>query len=336
MSTNKNASIRYQELDKCFRNSGKKYYVEDLLEACNARLEEYNGEQSKIERRQLYNDIKYMESEAGWSIPLEKIRDGKRVYYRYSDLNFSINNLPLKESDLRDLQAGMQVLAKIQGLPQLESLQEILDRLQGENSPNNMQPLISFDENPYLRGLSHLGDLFAAILYQKVLRVQYQDFKSPEPYELVFHPYHLKQYNNRWFVIGYHEANDFPTWNLALDRIHSLEDTQLPYRKHQIDWQDFFEDIIGVTKPLDREPIAITCWFDEETAPYIETKPLHGSQKKIPHTRGQGLMIRLHLIPNYEFYQRILSFGKNVEVLEPQEVVAEMQQILEGALGRYK
>jgi len=32
MATNKNAIIRYQALDKCFRNPGRKYFMDDLMD----------------------------------------------------------------------------------------------------------------------------------------------------------------------------------------------------------------------------------------------------------------------------------------------------------------
>ena len=93
MPTNKNASIRYQALDKCFRDRFHRYYVEDLLEKCEEALYYYNGV-GGVSRRQIFEDIKFMESDAGWSIPLEHKKDGRKVYYRYSDSNFSINNPP--------------------------------------------------------------------------------------------------------------------------------------------------------------------------------------------------------------------------------------------------
>lgn len=335
MSTNKNAIIRYRVLDACFRNPGKKYYKEDLLAACNARLEDHNGLQSRISMRQLNYDIAFMESESGYAVPLERMRDGRRIYYRYSDLNFSIDNQPLNETEIRQLQEAMGLLSRFRGLPQLEALSDIIMRLHRGNSPDLFEPLVSFDENPYLRGLSHIGELFTAILYKKVLQIQYQDFKSPEPYEVIFHPYHLKQHNNRWFVLGYNENRDHPTWNLALDRIGAIREIQQAYRKDDTDWREFYEDIIGVTKLQDVAPVNIICWFSEDSAPYVATKPLHGSQKKVPNVRDNGLTIQLTLIPNPEFYQRILSFGKNVEVLAPASVVEEMKSLLSGALERY-
>ncbi|MCX7745260.1 MAG: WYL domain-containing protein, partial [Flavobacteriales bacterium] len=97
MSVNKHAIIRYQALDRCFRNPGRMYFWEDLLEECNKALLDFDPSCKGIQRRQLFDDIRFMESAAGWSIPLARHRYGKRVYYRYEDLSFSINNQPLNE-----------------------------------------------------------------------------------------------------------------------------------------------------------------------------------------------------------------------------------------------
>ncbi|WP_238567136.1 hypothetical protein [Jejuia pallidilutea] len=50
MSTNKHAIIRYQTLDKCFRNTGKRYYIEDLLEACNTAIFEFDPNSEGIKK----------------------------------------------------------------------------------------------------------------------------------------------------------------------------------------------------------------------------------------------------------------------------------------------
>lgn len=71
MSTNKHAIIRYQTLDKCFRNTGRKYAIDDLVEACNQSIYDFNGKDDGIKKRQLYDDIRFMESEQGWGIELE-------------------------------------------------------------------------------------------------------------------------------------------------------------------------------------------------------------------------------------------------------------------------
>ena len=74
MSVNKNALIRYKVLDSCFRNHAKKYFIEDLIDECSNVLAELNPSTNGISRRQIFQDIQFMESTEGWNIELEKNR----------------------------------------------------------------------------------------------------------------------------------------------------------------------------------------------------------------------------------------------------------------------
>jgi len=81
MATNKNASIRYRVLDNCFRNVGRKYFINDLISECENVLLDIDPHSNGISKRQIYDDIAFMESAEGWSIELERHNDGKKVYY---------------------------------------------------------------------------------------------------------------------------------------------------------------------------------------------------------------------------------------------------------------
>ncbi|MCB0517814.1 MAG: WYL domain-containing protein [Lewinellaceae bacterium] len=317
MAINKNAYIRYQVLDRCFRNPGRKYFWEDLLEACNKALYEYNGAESQIKRRQLFEDIKFMESEQGWAIPLERHPDGKKVYYRYTDLNFSINNQPINEVEAQQLKSAVMVLSRLKGMPQFEWVNELIPRLeQSFGLVNEGKAFMAFDTNEYLKGINWLEDLFHAILHKKVLLIDYQSFRQEQSFHFTIHPYFLRQYNNRWFLFGYNpEFTDIS--NLALDRIEKMEEIQSPYIENSfVDFEEYFEDIVGVTRPKDGVVEKVQLFFNPSLAPYILTKPLHGSQRKIQQDET-GMTVQLEVIPNYELEQLILSYGESVRVLGP-------------------
>ena len=106
MPTNKNASIRYQTLDKCFRDFSHRYYIDDLIASCNEALMHYN-DTGGVSRRQIFDDIKYMESEEGWSIPLERRKIGRKVFYRYESQDFSINNQPVTKAEANQLKLAI-------------------------------------------------------------------------------------------------------------------------------------------------------------------------------------------------------------------------------------
>ncbi|MEX2347748.1 MAG: WYL domain-containing protein [Balneolaceae bacterium] len=330
MSVNKNALLRYRVLDKCFRNPGRKYFWEDLLQAVNKELIEFNGPDSTIAKRQLYDDIKFMESEQGWSIPLKKHKDGRKVYYRYEDIDFSISNQPLNENEKSQIEAALSVLSRFSGAPQFEWMQEMIpviqDRLGLKQSSGEV---ISIESNIDLKGIEHLGALYEAIINEQVLEVEYQDFKSDKSFELTFHPHFLKQYNNRWFAFGLNEELDKPTWNLALDRIVSLEQIQGNYIATEIDWNEYFFDIIGVTSPIEGKIEKVVLEFTKEQAPYIITKPLHPTQKH--QWMGDKLQVVIEVIPNYELKSLILSFGEKVKVTKPISLQNEIQKRLKAA-----
>lgn len=330
MSINKNALIRYQILDRCFRNTGRMYFWEDLLEECNKALVNFDPNSDGIQRRQLFDDIRFMESEAGWSVPLGRIRHGRKVFYRYEDLSFSISNQPLNDLEAEHFRAALQVLTRFSGTPQFEWVNEMIPMLESKfGLVEQKNEIISFDSNVDLKGLHFLTQLFNAIVNERVLLVKYKDFKSSEPYEITFHPFYLKQYNNRWFVFGLNADNQVPNWNLALDRIESLSETAQKCKQSETDWEEYFYDIVGVTRPEGVELQEIFLKFSTEAAPYVITKPIHPSQKQ--KIDPSGLEVKIKVIPNFELERLILSFGEQVKVISPQDFKERISQRLKSA-----
>lgn len=335
MATNKHATIRYHALDQCFSNPGRKYYIEDLIKACNNALYEYTGTMEGIKRRQVYDDIKFMESEQGWSIPLEKIREGKRVYYRYLDKNYSIKKEVINESEANQLKEMLSILSRFKGMPQFDWMEEMLIRLESTfklKSTDN--PIIDFEQNPFLKGLNFFTELFNAIHYKKVLEVYYQGFNQEKPVGIPLHPYYLKQYNNRWFLFGLNESTNSIS-NLALDRIIEIKElNKLFIENEMIDFAEYFYDVLGVTVLEKKEPIKILLQISKKLFPYIESKPIHGSQK-LRERNNEGAIIELSLQLNYEFISLIFSYGEELTVIAPEELKTKIKTKAQKVLENY-
>ena len=132
MSTNKHQFIRYQALDKCFANKGRRYFIDDLIKACNTALYEYtgdpmyNGSMPAVSRRTLYNDIDFMKSEKGWSAPIKRGIKDRKAYYQYEDSNFTINNQPLSQNEMEHLKEATLMLSRFKGLPSFEWVEDII------------------------------------------------------------------------------------------------------------------------------------------------------------------------------------------------------------------
>ena len=318
MPTNKHATIRYHALDQCFANFGRKYFIDDLIEACNNALYEFNGLSDGIKRRQIFDDIKFMESEQGWAIRLERHAERKRVYYRYSDKNYSIKKQAINESEANQLKETLSILHRFKGMPQFEWIDEIMVRLESSFNLNKTTnaSIVGFEQNLYLKGLDFFGELFNAILYKKSLNIHYQSFNRVEPIMMEIHPYYLKQHNSRWFLIGLNPKYQKLS-NIALDRILHFVEINTPYISNEnIDFEEYFEDAIGVSVD-GREIERIILKIARQTWPYIETKPIHGSQKVLERNEND-VMIELHLKINFELETLILSRGEAIEVISPE------------------
>jgi predicted DNA-binding transcriptional regulator YafY len=329
--------LRYQVLDRCFRNTGRKYFWEDLKAECDKVLAEIAPDSTGVSRRQIFSDITFMESGEGWSVDLVREKEDKRVYYRYADTSFSINNMPLNELEIKHLQSAMEILSHFKGMPQFEWVHELLPKLkQGIPSAESDKIIIEFDHNQYLKGIEYIGVLYNAIMYEKVLKIRYCTFVNESPFDMEIHPYFLKQYNNRWFLFGYNPAHDKYGWCLALDRIKDIAETNRLYVPNtQIDWTDYFEDIVGVTKP-DNAPVEhIVLHFYGITGKYIETKPLHGSQKS-QWINDQTLEVSMNLMVNHELTSLVLSYADSVKVMQPEGFASIIRDKLERGLGQYK
>ena len=334
MSINKYAFIRYKVLDRCFRNPGRMYFIEDLIDECNLVLIDYDPNCGGVSRRTIFMDLEFMESEFGWSIPLERYFVGRRCYYRYFDLKFSITNQPLNMIEADQLKSALIIMSRFSGVPQFEWVDELIPQLESQFDLKQREyPIMSFESNEYIKGKEFLPKLFDAINSQQVIEINYKDFKTPEAYTFNFHPHYLKQYNNRWFVFGRHNESEKDKWNLALDRIVSIKETALQYIQYDIVWEDYFDDFIGVTKPEDGSLEKIELHFYPLLAPYIKTKPIHTSQSSMEVTNG--LHVKIEVIPNFELEQLILSFGEGVKVISPEHLKLKILDRLNKSLIQY-
>ena len=334
MSIIKNALLRYQTLDRCFKNTGRSYLIEDLLEEVNQTLFNENLENSGIQVRQLREDIRFMRSELGYSAPIDSREiSGRKHAYFYSDPSFSINNSPLNSTETEQLKSVLTLLNRFQGNPGFEWLTEMSVILKDTFSlKSNSKKAISFEGNIDYTGYEFITPLFNAIVNNRVLRINYTPFGQDE-IQLTFHPYHLKQFNNRWFVFGLNANLNATAWNLALDRITNIIEIQDVYIEDFTDWDYFFSEIIGVSKPYQTDEVEIQLLFSPKQSPYIKTKPIHETQKYYEHE--SGLLVKIKVIPNFELEQLILSFGDGVKVVSPIHLKAKILSRIQNSLNQY-
>lgn len=335
MSQNKNALIRYKVIDKCLQNKYRQWTLEDLIECCSEALSEYEGRDIPISKRTIQMDIQLMRSEKlGYNAPIV-VYDKK--YYKYEDEDFSITDIPLTETDMNVLTETVSMLKQFKDFSLFNDVSDILQRLEDKiyAEKSHTKPVIYLDKNEKLKGLHYLDEIYQAIIKKMVLIITYKSFKSREETVFHFHPFILKEFNNRWFLIGKKKATQ-PITNLALDRIVSIDyDFNLPYIEEDFDAEVYYKDIIGVTVNSGLQPRRIELWIDAKNAPYVITKPLHSSQRLIKENEDGSVIVHLFILPNYEMERLLLGFGDSIEILRPESLRNRMKKILQRAISRY-
>lgn len=336
MPANKNALIRYKTIDNCLRNRYRRWTLEDLVDACSDALYDMEGIRKGVSVRTVQGDIQMMRSDKlGYNAPIEVY---EHKYYRYADADYSITDMPLSQNDYEVMQEAVDMLRQLEDFEQFAEMTDVIRRLQDKLaiSKNNRKPIIHFDSVPDLKGLKLLNPLYNYIVHKQTVRILYQSFKASEPTEYILCPYLLKEFRNRWFLFGA-RATTLLMFNLALDRIVSVEPVEVPFRENpEFDSEHFFDDVIGVSKNLHNSPRRVRFWATEEQSKYIKTKPIHPSQKLIKENAEDGSCVfQIEVIINFEMYSVFMSYGPGVKILSPRSAVSYLRDKLREAADLY-
>lgn len=335
MSQNKNALIRYKTIDKCLQNHYRQWTLEDLMEACSDALFEYEGKENTVSRRTTQLDIQLMRSEKlGYNAPIV-VYDKK--FYRYDDEEYSITDIPLTETDINVLTETVSMLKQFKDFSLFSDVSDILQRLEDKiyAEKSHTRPVIYLDKNENLKGLHFLDMLYQAIVKKVVVVMTYKSFKSTVENSFTFTPFVLKEFNNRWFLVG-RKPGARSISNLALDRIINVDfDFSLPYVDEDFDAEHYYKDVIGVTVNEGLRAETIRLWIDAVNSPYVITKPLHASQVVEQQNEDGSIIVTVKLKVNYEFERLVLGFGDGIHVLSNNYLRRSIKRKLEEALKHY-
>ena len=332
---NKNALIRFRTIDNCLRNRFRKWTLEDLIDACSDTLYEYEGIDKGVSKRTVQGDIQMMRSDKlGYNAPIIVV---DKKYYTYEDPDYSITNIPLTGQDLNRLMEVVEILKQFKGFSHFQELSGMVQKLEVKvyTSKNKQERIIDFEKNEGLRGLDYLDTIYQAIQKKQTLAITYRSFKARQANEFIFFPYLLKEYRNRWFLLGIRQG--YPRlMTLALDRMQAIESSELPFRENnQYDLSNYYRDVIGVTVSETLPPQEIHLFVYQSNAPYVLTKPIHPSQKLI-EKKNKGIVISINVQINFELEREVLGFGDGMIVLQPQKLKDRIWNKLRRANKHYE
>lgn len=333
MPKNKNAFIRYRIIDGALRNKHKRYPTkQDLIDACNGL--------GSISARTIDGDIYDMkfDEELGYFAPIEY--DRKFRGYYYTDAQYSINNLPLKQEDLYALEFACSLLKQFEGIGPIQQFIQSVEKIEDYVNLRNVYgnddflQLIETEKSLSQKGNEYLSPLLLSIKEQQAVMMHYKGYGHTEVKTYELHPYVLKEYRNRWYVTG-KLADKQRIQTFALERIRQL----IPGKQHfvrDVNFKpaEFFHHAFGISLN-DYVSKEILLSFHPGEAPYIKSQPLHQTQE-IMVDSDQEFRIKLDVIPSYELKAQILSYGDRVKVLAPDDLKQEHLATLTRAISQYK
>lgn len=338
MPVNKRAITRYKQLDKLLSDKYHCYDINDLTEMCNDVLAEIGQD---VTRRCIEKDLHALEGEPFYAEIEKYVFNGKSCY-RYKKPSFSIFKKELSDEERTLLREVLKTIGQFDGLANFEWLDELKNSLGVENS----RRIISFSNNPYLQNSNLLGVLFGYISNKVVVKLSYHTFTDHSIREIFFHPYLLKQYNNRWFILGAADR-DNKILTFALDRLDKIEPhPEITYKDCPDDIMERFEDIVGVTYYEDKPIEHIVFWVSESTKGYVITKPIHESQILYKDTKEQelrnkypqfqdGKFFSIDCIPNYELMQALTAYGAELIVVSPEAICDALCERISSQFEKY-
>ena len=315
----------------------RRYTMNDLTRLCNEQLE-VSGERH-VGRRCLEKDIEFIQQQFGL---IERERSGKSTILRYTNQTDSIFNQGISTSEKKLLQAVSRIVGQMDGIEGFE----FLDRLK-ESFDNTNQPLIIFDRNEDLKNRDLLPKLINFIENKKTIKFEYHPIHNKKSNVVELYPQLLKQYNARWFLFGL-AMDKKKILTFSLEQIENVQNSSKKFEPCNIDWNEYFDDMIGVTRKDGETPQEIIFWASKRECAYLEGKPIHSSQKLLKKSRtaelqknysvpeDDGKFFSIKCIVNFELKREMASkFGERI-VLEPPSLRKEIINDVNTMLNRYR
>lgn len=339
---NKNAILRFEVINECLA-SRKGYTVGELVDACNARFRETPGcGDISVKSRQVLYDMDDMHDIYGVTILSERDeKDRRKVRFSYPEGARDIHGEKLLDNDYREFNQAIWLLESLVGFPYMQKAAETLKKKldPGEGG----KAVFAVETNTQLLNFDQLGSYFNHIRNREPLKVTYMAAFEHER-TFLFQPYFLKQYNGRWFLFGWNydfERRDGSRGiiqNLAVDRIVSKKidktrfSDKFPPRPNDIDYDTYFDDIIGVTKiPGKKIEHILIKVKDTRDWNRLVSKPIHKSQS----TCWEDFTMTLDVMPNPELYSMLSQF-EHIEILSPASVREEYLTRIRTILSQFE
>ena len=203
----------------------------------------------------------------------------------------------------------------------------------GVSNSRKLKERVLLEDMP--SGRNYLEDIIKAMRDNHVIFISYYSYNSEKYYEFDIHPYFVKAFKKRWYVVAYSPGtNDIRCY--ALDRMENVIISDKVFKMPKdLEPAEYFKDCFGIINNEDSEVQKVVLKVDAFPSNYIRNLPLHESQKEMKRTDEYSIF-EYHLKPEFDFEQEIFSNMDTMEVLEPQWLREEVSERLRNLAKKYK
>jgi predicted DNA-binding transcriptional regulator YafY len=313
----KNAYLRYKVINRYLKDYGAAS-LHELKTACENAL----GVE-KIGQRTIESDIHAMRYDDRLKFKAPIVYDAWMEKYKYKDEDYSIDKFPLNSEELQNLKFAASILSQYDHISYLQEFQGVVQKIVDAVNVRRMQEeesefrFIDFEKAPITKGNEYLEKLVDHIRCREVIELTYKAFTTDESTICILHPYLLKEYRNRWYLVAWNEEDNMIKI-YGLERIEDIRQLfNKRFREQDIDAEKYFRHTIGITV-TDKDPEEIIVAFSPFQAKYLVTQPIHSTQELLEQTDEQGRHhFRFKLIPTFEFTALLMGWVDEVEVIIP-------------------
>ncbi|MBQ5936034.1 MAG: WYL domain-containing protein [Bacteroidales bacterium] len=277
--------------------------------------------------------------EKGGTVKEDGSPDLRKKTYRYKTKGFKAIgylNYGMTNGEYNKLKKAIEKLRSLMDDEVFDEVEfALLSRIEADYKKGVNR--VEYEDNKWLKGREFRPLIYQAIRDKRALRIEYETFKGKKE-SFVFHPYLLKQYNDRWYAFGSKEGVNNPYWVVPLDRITNRPTSAGKYTEAcPPNYLEYFDNIVGISKTKKAAVQHIVIRIDDiEAWGRISTKPLPTQKEIQPFDLKSGNgRISLDLIPNEELFSKIRSWGEYVEVESPTDVRNRVVNTLKQMLAIY-
>ena len=324
MPLSNSAYSRYKVIDARIRNTRKPYpSLEDLQEACFEKMQSYPSLHT------LEKDIRNMKMSEphGFEAPIMYCRINRG--YFYTEPNFSINSIALSDLDIDTIKASIELLQSIGGSRVSVKFKQAIDKILStyrEEFPDTdiSRKLIQTDYVNGSRGFKNFDLLFTSCKNKIPISFVHYSFQKREYKSVVVHPILLKEFDNRWYLIGFSEFHN-ALRTFGFDRIYDPIELKRKYITiDQSEIDSYCNAIYGVYPYENQSKQLVVFRTTPLITNYFESYPLHESQQAKKSQTGFCLFT-IDVVPSVELVRVLRSYGNEIKVISPSWLASEVK-----------